>query len=358
MDEQTRRDERKYFAASNSADGFVSYYDACFGVDCVDQLYVIKGGPGTGKSRFMRDVAEAAEAHGCDIDYYYCSSDPHSLDGIRITGLDSVRIGLIDGTAPHAWEPALPGVREELINLGQFWNGKLLQQHSTRIRQLNRMKKQCYDLAYHYLHGCGEMEKVRDSLIQPCIVPKKIERLADRILRNCKQGNGFYEKPALQNAVGMTGCVHFSTFENEADTLYLVEPYYGAECHVMQALLDRSREKQLSVLVSRDPVCPQHIDGLYWPVERLGVVIAPHKGADSPTRRIYLSHYTDAALLDGLRGDLRHAKKTEKQLLEGACNCLDRAAGYHFELESIYIEAMDFAAKEGFSRQFCKDLFG
>ena len=48
MDERIERPEKKYFAASNSSEGFVNYYDACFGSDSrVDRLYVIKGGPGT-----------------------------------------------------------------------------------------------------------------------------------------------------------------------------------------------------------------------------------------------------------------------------------------------------------------------
>ena len=361
MDQQTKRPERKYFAASNSANGFVNYYGECFGAAArVERLYVVKGGPGTGKSRFMRDVAAAAEERGYEAEYYYCSSDANSLDGVRLTwnGSQYRRVGVIDGTAPHAWEPSLPGVREEIVNLGDFWDSRLLQTNAVRIGHLNRLKKQCYDLAYHYLHGCGDMARVRDSLMEPCVLHSKIDALAERILRSQPKGGGFYAEPALQNGVGMMGQAHFDTFAREATVLYRMDPYYGVEYRITAALLQRSEEKQLSVKVSRDPVCPWRVDGLFWPDSGLSVIVAPD-GEDMPHHRhIYLNHFVDGELLRGLRHDIRYAGATGKRLMEGACNCLDRAAGYHFELEDIYASAMAFGKKEAFTRAFCNEILG
>ena len=47
---------RQCFAASNSCEGFKSYYGEIFAGPGIERLYVIKGGPGTGKSHFMRTV--------------------------------------------------------------------------------------------------------------------------------------------------------------------------------------------------------------------------------------------------------------------------------------------------------------
>jgi hypothetical protein len=46
-----------YFASANAARGFVSYFKRCFADARISRLYMIKGGPGTGKSRFIGDVA-------------------------------------------------------------------------------------------------------------------------------------------------------------------------------------------------------------------------------------------------------------------------------------------------------------
>ena len=77
----TQKNERAYFAASNSHKGFISYFNEIFRSSQISHLYIIKGGPGTGKSRFIREIASDAEALGYDTEYYYCSSDQSSLDG-------------------------------------------------------------------------------------------------------------------------------------------------------------------------------------------------------------------------------------------------------------------------------------
>ena len=83
--------EDAYFAASNSEAGFHSYYSECFEASHIGRIYAVKGGPGTGKSRFLRDVAEYATAKGSRCEYIYCSSDAASLDGVILQ--DGVDVG-------------------------------------------------------------------------------------------------------------------------------------------------------------------------------------------------------------------------------------------------------------------------
>lgn len=118
--------EDAYFAASNSAGGFYSDYSAVFDRARIRRLFAVKGGPGTGKSRFLREVALCGERVGYRCEYIYCSSDPDSLDGIILSrGEDG--IALLDATAPHVYEPSRPGFREEIVNLGAFWDaGRLV----------------------------------------------------------------------------------------------------------------------------------------------------------------------------------------------------------------------------------------
>ena len=131
MSESTKK---KYFAASNSAQGFKNYYDNVFDVKKYSKIYIIKGGPGTGKSYFMKNVAEYAEELGFSVTYIYCSSDPNSLDGIII---EELKIAILDGTAPHACEASLPGAAENIVNLGEFWNTSVLSGSRKIIENLN-----------------------------------------------------------------------------------------------------------------------------------------------------------------------------------------------------------------------------
>ena len=73
-----------YFAAANTRGGFVSFFDKIFSEDECGRTYILKGGPGVGKSTFMKKLAKLSEDKGYTCEYFYCSSDPSSLDGIII----------------------------------------------------------------------------------------------------------------------------------------------------------------------------------------------------------------------------------------------------------------------------------
>ena len=104
-----------FFAGANTAHGFYSCFDHILPARERKRMYFIKGGPGVGKSTLMRRVAQTAEEKGLDVLYYHCSSDPDSLDGIC---LPARGMGMMDGTAPHVYDPAVPGARDTLLSLG------------------------------------------------------------------------------------------------------------------------------------------------------------------------------------------------------------------------------------------------
>lgn len=80
------------------------------------KLYLLKGGSGLGKGTFMKKFANAFS--GYDIDYYYCSGDVRSLDGVIIK---EPGIGIIDATLPHILDTTYPALGiDEIIDLAQF----------------------------------------------------------------------------------------------------------------------------------------------------------------------------------------------------------------------------------------------
>ena len=194
----------RYFASANSTEGFVNYFGEVFG-SC-RRMYVIKGGPGTGKSRFMSEVAKRAH----EVERYYCSSDASSLDGILIDGW----VGLVDGTAPHVWEPHCAGAFEQIVNLGEFWNERMLASHRAEIEALSIQKKRCYNEAYAYLAAIGEAERGIEGRLREALDYGKLRRAASRFLRDVKGDCHSKRQIGLCSAIGMTGEVHFDTYEN------------------------------------------------------------------------------------------------------------------------------------------------
>ena len=63
------------------------------------QMYLIKSGPGCGKSTLMKRLAIKAEQKGEPIQRIHCASDPDSLDGV-----------IFSTSVPPSWTPPAPHV--------------------------------------------------------------------------------------------------------------------------------------------------------------------------------------------------------------------------------------------------------
>ena len=104
----------EYFLGANSTAGFFSTYDDLTIPEKGDKLYIIKSGPGSGKSSFMRNIANKMEENGLFVEYIYCSGDPESLDAVYFP---AVKTAIVDGTSPHVIEPRFPAVCDSYIHI-------------------------------------------------------------------------------------------------------------------------------------------------------------------------------------------------------------------------------------------------
>ena len=92
----------EYFLGANSPAGFYSLYDHLLPPEQARAIYILKGGPGCGKSTLMRKIGVWAEEAGLETEYILCSGDPDSLDALI---LPSKAVAIVDGTAPHVVVP-------------------------------------------------------------------------------------------------------------------------------------------------------------------------------------------------------------------------------------------------------------
>ena len=349
--------QNAYFAASNSTVGFVSYYEEIFRASRIGHIWAVKGGPGTGKSRFLQDVAECATQKGWGCEYIYCSSDPNSLDAIILTRAGEEGIALLDATAPHLFEPICPGAWEDIVNLGEFWNSDALTARRTEIEQLNREKKDAYRRAYRYLSGFGDLRANRDALAAPFINRKKISALAEKLLKDLPNGEFYAVQPALIHSVGMRGEVGFDTYFYEAEEIYLIADCHGAAQYLMLELGKLATEKRLSVRISHDPVEAEKIDGLFLCESGIAFVVCPEEECDYPHRLISMRRFVDTASMKHVRRELRAVDRISRAMRGEALDALEKVREVHFRLEDIYSAAMNFEAKEAFTKSFCKKLF-
>ena len=329
--------EEKYFAAANSGEGFVSYFGEVFGEQNFEHVYIIKGGPGTGKSYFMRQVAKAAELQGEKVVYWYCSSDPDSLDGITVGN----RFAMVDGTAPHDVGCRTPGAISNIIDLGAFWSVPSLAQMRRDIEKLNGEKSGAYKQAYRFLSAYSQMSDAAQDMVLPFVDGKKLESEARRLLSDLPDGTGYEISTALCDSVGMKGRVKFDTYEKISRRTVKVVDFFETAHLLLAAVACEARRRNMKIRVSYDPIQPKRIDAL----------------CIEGTLAFCISDDGEIKMSDFF-GD-RFAEREVRRILDlrtvifsEAVSVLDRVRQIHFRIEEIYQSAMDFAEKEKYTEKF------
>ena len=204
----------RYFLGGNTASGFVSFYDGfCRGPE--DFLWVIKGGPGCGKSSFMKTLGHAAEKAGLDVEYVLCSGDPDSLDGVYFPSLHT---GYADGTVPHVIEAVTPGAAGLYLDLGQFYDRIALQKERRAIELLQTRYRALYREAYARLASFAHSS---------CPISEQRER-KKRFLRaiTCR---GLYSAEPPAGAVRLVSAAELETLRARPDAILYQDPLYPDE---------------------------------------------------------------------------------------------------------------------------------
>jgi hypothetical protein len=85
---------------TNTPGGMVNFVDDL--IEPIANVVYVKGRAGTGKSHFMKRVWHACMEYGYDLEIYYCSFDPKSIDMVVVRELDFC---MFDSTPPHEFFP-------------------------------------------------------------------------------------------------------------------------------------------------------------------------------------------------------------------------------------------------------------
>lgn len=333
--------EAPLFAAANSGRGFVSFYEDIFNTPSIIRRYLIKGGPGTGKSSFMRRVASEAEDRGFAVEYYRCSSDASSLDGIIIDG----KIAVIDSTAPHVVEPELVGARDIILDFGAFWDTERLFYERERIEALTARKKRAYAMAYRFLSAAIESDLASRELLIGYVNRKRLAKMAKKLLRDIPSGEGYSLKIGLTDSIGMQGRRSLDGYAARAARTVYIEEHYGIAFLLLCELCNLAKDRENAISVSYDPLNPDIPNAVYFERERVLFTIGKgHKGSAVSLRRLLDASALPKRERNEIRAKSRLAHRISEALIDSAVDELKRAGEAHLALEKIYCSSMDFLA--------------
>ena len=331
----------RFFLGANSCEGFVSLYPQ-LQKEASRRLYVIKGGPGCGKATCIRTLSEAL---GGAAEYIHCSSDPGSLDGAVLS--DRV---MLDGTAPHVFEPLFPGCDGDYLALPPFVDRAGLEGKKEALYALKAASKAHYDGAYRTLAAAAKVRQERRQTVGALLPEQGPEKRVPGLLQREIPKTNRPGQLRLRFLDGITpkGLLCFyDTLTENAQRVIALRDSFGLGQLLLEGLRDGALAQGQLVYACMDPLEPQRVRHLLLPDCSLAFVTdAEGRLPFAPTRTIRLDAMAAGDDLRQARGRLRLLGKLEQELLADAVQHIAAAHALHDRMEAIYRPHVDFAALE------------
>ena len=357
-----------YFLGANTPSGFRSMFEDSYSAADGWQVYIIKGGPGTGKSTLMRRIAALAGEQGLFTERIRCSSDPDSLDAVIIP---SLRRAIYDGTAPHVLEPQLAGACERLVDLGQAWDTDVLHRRREDIARLSAECSALHGQATQML-ACADVFRRRLSAPAALAADRdKLDRAAERLCRrfglhgNSGSASSGRTMRRLASAVTPGGIMNAA--EEYISSFGRVVPIYDSTCAVsgmlLAALRDRLIRRGYSLIEC--PCSQQHdrTEHLLLPEEDICFTVrsdihGAELSTDADQRAVRSGRFLPPEFTQGRHPERAADRRELLRFTSLAAECMRRAKEVHDRLEGCYRDAMDFGLVQLIGERTAEQILG
>ena len=312
----------KFFLGGNTVQGFKGFFES--ELARIDNVILLKGAPGTGKSTLIKRLGAKCAEMGLDHEMWYCSGDPSSADGIFIKELSTA---VVDATSPHPCEPSLPVIRERIVDMAAALDRRVLLGRKGNIEKLLSIKKRSYARAYELLK-CAfvhlrDAERAYAEREDVC----RIRRLAAAFALRESGGSrgGKPSRNVFHRAITPDGTAEF--FEHLAGRRVFSVEGSVTGAHIFL--------KEAAGLIPSSVILPlTRCPGLFRTAAEK-VELADESGARAEERDIMLC-----------RGKVRDAERE-----------LASAKAAHLEVEKLHAEGMDYAVTESLGRRVKELVF-
>lgn len=345
-----------FFMGALGPKGFQGYFNW---LDTREQvpLYLIKAGPGCGKSTLMSRLAQASPL---PVERIHCSSDPDSLDGVIFS---QPRAAIIDATAPHTVEPAYPGAVQKVVDLHHVLNNDYLTAHRGEIVALFRRCSALQEQAGRSIRAAAALLEDSRRITAPLVNEEKLlgwaRRLGTRKLpRTDHLGS---ESIRLLSAVTPKGrMVFLNTVKTLASEFIVLHDEQGVAAPLALALLrEMALERGYAIITCPCPLREGVIDHLFIPELHLAFLTGNswHPMNLDGRQNVHCTRFLEKGALRGQRARLRFDRRAAAELLELASEAQRQAKASHDELESYYRTAANFSQLDEIAARLTETLF-
>lgn len=323
--------------------------------------YILKGGPGTGKSQMMKKIAECFSKNE-NVTCFYCSSDPDSLDAVM---MHASKVIVVDGTPPHVSEPRFPGVCQEIVDLGQYWDKAILRDNREGIIKASELNSSMMAGAANYNKAlgliCDDTYTCAEGFADKQRIEKAARNLCDSLFKNLERRAGRGKQTIRQLSV-MTkyGYTTLSDAAESSRNLYILDDkLFAASCMFIDFVAAQAMEygydtKLSPCLLSRRPISEHLL------IDEIGAVLM----ASNPLTQITngkAEHIDCSAFYD--KDQMQPYEKhfaVNHSLMDTiagvSSEMLGDAKRVHDEMEQYYISAMDFDALDSVCEEICEEI--
>ncbi|CFX61535.1 P-loop containing nucleoside triphosphate hydrolase [Syntrophomonas zehnderi OL-4] len=355
---------RNMFPGGNSCYGFFSFYNHIV-PETVNQKIILKGGPGVGKSTFMKKIGEILTQQQIDVEYHWCSSDNHSLDGV-VGG--NRQVCVLDGTSPHVVDPRYPGAVDRIINLGEFWDKDIIAANRASIIGLTDHIGLCFQRAYNRLSEARlALEEWQTYIKEACdyaSVNRNVLALGEDFLHSSKAPAA--PRHLFAAAISPEGVV------TKADSL--IDPDYaisgvkgspGGGCKDLFTYVEKRLQLEgIYAEIYHCPFDPKKIDMIIIPENKSILIDISSHVVDYekilPNRKfkrfLDFDQFLDKQILNPYAKLMAMCRERFTVGISEAVSFINTAKTCHDKLETYYVPAMDFARVEELSQETAEAL--
>lgn len=340
--------DTQWFLGANTGCGFISHFASVQDDPRVQETIVLKGGPGCGKSTFMKKLRDTAAQLGADTESYLCSSDPDSLDGLLIV---PIGLAILDGTAPHVVEPALCGCGGSYLNLGCFYDTQGLMAHRQHLRALREENAALYPAAYAQLKAAAELKRCAAESLERTDEAGlfAFTRSVVRELPPARNGSGKRTVRFLRSFTPRGEYSLQETIGAVCRRMIGISDAYGVSAPLLARLCSEYCRSGYDVICVPDPLSPDRLRALLVPEADTAFCIADEE-AEQCSVLLRLSPFfreTDEA---------KALRATAQRQCEKAVCLLARAKAIHDALEAEYRPYVSFEGLDLLTQEYRKKI--